>query len=192
MTSRSPTQGTSRQSRPGPASEELAVSSLALLQELEASLEQSQRALLKRDLAGIEQGTREQIGLQQALAALWASAAPAVPAVPEDQRAADPAISFGPLSFGLRESNLAPTVLAAQRRVLHLGRVQAAVLSRARQSLKMIFYLAAGPQTTYGPPTAGAIGAQQMSPAKDRETNHCQNESLISESWVNESPMSEE
>src|SRR5271170_1848410 len=45
---------------------------LALLAELEASLQASQRALLSRDVASLEQHTAEQMRLQKALAILSA------------------------------------------------------------------------------------------------------------------------
>jgi hypothetical protein len=142
------------------ASEELAASSLALVQELEVSLERSQRALLARDLRGIEQGTLEQTRLQQKLAMLWPEAASEKR---RDKNAAAVTACVGKLDVDA-------ALLAAQRRVLHLGRVQASLLARAQQSLKMISYLAAGPQTTYGPPTPGAIAAQGMYPPKSKQS----------------------
>ena len=90
---------------------------LQLLAELEGSLQVGQKALLNGDLAGMEQSTCEQARLQHALA--------------------DP---------GMRE-NLNPgakSVRDAQARVLHLGRVQAALLLRARLRLRIIANLLAG------------------------------------------------
>jgi len=127
--------------------DELAQARLAILGELESSLEASQKALLARDLEGIERETREQVRLQRALAILGAP-----DAVPVGDRAVG----------GARPQAEAPQDSAsgsAQTRVLHLARVQAALLARAQRSAKMIAHLLAGPEAPYGPSQeSGAAG----------------------------------
>ncbi|MGP0020483.1 MAG: hypothetical protein ACLPHP_18085 [Candidatus Sulfotelmatobacter sp.] len=113
----------------------MARSAGALLAELQGSLEASQRALLSHDLVGLERATSEQIGLQRSLQALRSqNGAPGTDATP-----LDPA-----LAAGLR---------AAQWRVLYLGRVQAALLTRAQRSLRMLSNLLAGPGANYAAPS---------------------------------------
>ena len=97
--------------------------SLELLGELAASLQSSQNALLSRDLAAIERGTREQKQLQQAL---WEAQAEA--------RAKD------------------QPKYAAEFRVLQLARVQLALLARAQRNLHALSHLLAGPGASYRPP----------------------------------------
>jgi hypothetical protein len=125
----------------------MARSASALLAELQASLEGSQRALLSHDLGGLERATSEQIGLQrslQALPVLWPqNGAPRPDGAPgNDGMPLDPA-----LAAGLR---------AAQWRVLYLGRVQAALLTRAQRSLRMLSNLLAGPEASYAAPDYAA------------------------------------
>jgi hypothetical protein len=136
----------------------MARSASALLAELQASLEGSQRALLSHDLGGLERGTSEQIGLQrslQALPALWSqNGAPRPDGAPGDATPLDPA-----LAAGLR---------AAQWRVLYLGRVQAALLTRAQRSLRMLSNLLAGPEASYAAPSYAAPGYAAPAPASNR------------------------
>jgi hypothetical protein len=126
---------------------ELAVASLAILRELEASLAASQKALLARDLEGITQGTREQVRLQRALGILWGKSMSA-----DEIGAPETALAT---QYGSEPDEF----VAAAQRVLYLGRVQAALLARSQQTLKMISYLVAGPNATYEPPAPKAIGA---------------------------------
>jgi hypothetical protein len=128
---------------------ELAAAALALLSELEASLRASQKALLARDAEGIEQGTREQVGLQGALARLWAQDAARPAGSDSWRRAGTPRC----------EPALAAALLAAQWRVLHLGRVQAGLLARAQRTLRMISNLLAGPEAVYGLPPGSSVPA---------------------------------
>jgi hypothetical protein len=99
--------------------------SLLLLGELEASLQSSQKALLARDLAGVERETSEQRRLHQGLEDL--GGAPV----------------FHPQS--------AAEWRAAAIRILHLGRVQLALLARTRRSLHVFSHLAQGPDASYAP-----------------------------------------
>jgi hypothetical protein len=116
----------------------------ALLGELESSLQSSQRALLARDLAGIEQHTGEQIRLRRALEILWSKNLPqASDPMPFDSMLNDP---MPYARAGASELRL------AQMRVLHLGRVQAALLARAQRRARMLSHLFAGPGASYAPP----------------------------------------
>lgn len=113
----------------------------------------SQRALLARDLEGMERGTNEQIRLQQVLAMLLASAQAADGGPGDRGRGSSQFISGQAISSEPKRGfDPDATLIAAAHRVLHLGRVQAALLTRAQLRLKWISYLAAGPQTTYEPP----------------------------------------
>jgi hypothetical protein len=107
---------------------EITQASKLLLVELEASLQASQRALLSHDVALMEQHTCEQIRLQRLLEALWS----------RRDAAHDPAFIV--------------EMRAAQMRVLHLGRVLAALLVRAQRWQSMLSNLLAGSETSYVPP----------------------------------------
>lgn len=102
---------------------------LALIQALEAGLLSSQKAILARDLAAIEQGTIHQLRLRQELEMVWA---------------------WG----GFQDDEArSPELLAAQRRVAHLGRIQIALLARSQRYLQAVARLHAGPYASYAPPT---------------------------------------
>ena len=123
-----------------------------LLGELESSLQASQKALLCCDVAGVERGTEEQIRLRESLASLWTS---------------DSSATFVPLS----EPNSAALLRAAQSRVLHLGRVQLALLARAQQSVRILANLLAGTAGDYGPSrNAGAVSSSR---SEAKEINPC-------------------
>ena len=131
---------------PGNAGATIAQASAALLCELEASLRLSQRALLQRDLPGLEQATREQIRLRCALGILWEWDATACkPAARFDGRT-QPKLS--PAESARAES--APDLRAAQQRVLQLGRIQAALLAGQQRWFTMLANLVAGPDSGYG------------------------------------------
>ncbi len=107
---------------------------MALLADLEASLADSrQQALLARDFTRFEQCTfREQIGLHRALEVMW------------------------PLSTCDLASCTA--LREAQLRVLHAGRVQAALLGRAQRWIRTLANLIAGPEANYCPHTNNTKG----------------------------------
>jgi flagellar biosynthesis/type III secretory pathway chaperone len=115
---------------------------IALLARLEISLHQSQHAVLSRDLAQLQKATGEQAELLRNLDAI------------ERQR-----------KSWNNESTRSAVVDAAER-VLHLGRVQAALLRRARQSLQTASHAMAGRQAGYIP-LAGS-GAIALLPAPPR------------------------
>ena len=125
------------------SSAEMTTARLAIVTELETSLRASQQALLTRDLDGIEQGMREQKRLERAFAILQ----PEPISNSHDRTLLPAAASCDP--------KLAGELRAAATRVLHLGRVQAALLRRARQSLTVLSNLLAGPEAGYGPPQRG-------------------------------------
>ncbi len=105
---------------------------LALLEELYASLRETQEALLQRDVSMLEQQSTRQIFLQQQLSHLTAT--------PLGDEASSPS-----------------EVLQAHARVLQLGRIQLALLRRASQSLQITSNLVQGLHSGYGP--AGAVAA---------------------------------
>jgi hypothetical protein len=111
---------------------------VALLADLENSLRSSQAALLSRDVVRIEQLASEQAELRHALSAFFDA---------PDRRIYEWEVTFS----GARGD----AVRATQARVLRIGRVQAALLRRAQQSLGTISRLLAGPQAGYGPPAGG-------------------------------------
>jgi hypothetical protein len=137
---------------------ELAAASLAILQELEASLAASQQALLARNLEAMESGIERQQRLQRALAILWGM----------NQRGGNAAMNQLKTanSLELNENTLRQPILlpkelqgdarlqAAAANILHLARVQKALLVRAQQSLRMIGHLAAGAQANYQAPAS--------------------------------------
>lgn len=143
----------------------MARAAVALLAELEASLEAGQRTLLSRDLEGLERATSEQIGLHRSLQTLRSHGAQ------NDGAQNNGAQNNGTQNNGARGNHgalgpggapgnhappldpaLAAGLLAAQWRVLYLGRVQAALLTRAQRSLRMLSNLLAGPEASYAAP----------------------------------------
>jgi hypothetical protein len=100
---------------------------LALFGQLEASLHGSRKALLARDLAGIDQGTREQRALAGKIEAVLRKGIVS---------------SAGGLQEELRQSG---------KRVLAAGRLQAALLARARRQLRVMVNMLADPSVNYGP-----------------------------------------
>ena len=135
-----------------------------LLAELEASFQVSQRALLARDVVGLEACTREQIRLRESLGILWSRAA--APAPGSDRAHSD--------------LGLAAELRSAQMRVLHLGRIQGALLARAQRWLRMVSNLLAGPEGSYAlsagtqvVPGYGRRPARGDNPGKDEERSPC-------------------
>lgn len=120
-------------------------SCLALLHQLETSLQASQRALLCGDVAGVELGTVEQRRLQAALEPLWRRN--------RNHLRSDGLQEQDAPSRSIPESatELADELRAALIRVLHLGRVQAILLGRAQRSLVVLGNLLAGAGANYGP-----------------------------------------
>jgi hypothetical protein len=125
-------------------SDELRRTRLAWMGELEASLLGSRTALLALDLAGIEQGTREQIGLIREFDALRRR----------------PPGEAGELVLAVRalelELELEKELRRCGARILEAIRLQAALLARAQYKLRVLANMAAGPSVDYGPLLAHA------------------------------------
>jgi hypothetical protein len=139
---------------------ESAQASRAVLAELEASLEASQRALLGRDVASLEQCTSEQIRLHRSLKILWSRRAdlpgshssrsgPGL-GVPGIEIPAFDIPKFDNATFDIELRD-------AQLRVLHLGRIQAALLGRAQRWLRTVSHLLAGVEQNYVLPASSQV-----------------------------------
>ncbi len=105
---------------------------------LEASLGASRKALLALDLAGIEQGTQEQVSLIHEFDAVLRRNR-ATPSTRSAERSPD----FADAS----EQEL----LRSRKRLLDAIRLQAALLARARCKLRVLANMLAGPSVGYGP-----------------------------------------
>lgn len=124
--------------------DEIAQAVLGLLTEMEASLEASQKAVLTSDGRMLENCTREQVRLYRALEPLLRLPAwPGTAGQKADKKNVRPAEPGCPPA-------LAAEVLAAQQRVRHGARVQAALLRRARQFRRILANFAAAQGATYG------------------------------------------
>jgi hypothetical protein len=128
---------------PGMGPSTLAGAGMAVLQGLESSLLTSVRALLGHDASVLDLATRDQIRLRRALEILWAW---------DGKQAGTGGHNADRLAAsGLSEEiELAADLRAAQLRVLHLGRVQAALLRREGRWLHVLASLVAGPGANYG------------------------------------------
>jgi len=109
------------------AEDDLVRCQLGLMAELEASLDASRKALLALDLAGIELGTREQIGLLRNLEAVRQRSRLACPAELEHE------------------------TRRCGHRILQAALLQSALLARARAKLRVVANMLAGQSVTYGP-----------------------------------------
>jgi hypothetical protein len=123
------------------AGNEIASASLAFLCELESSLQASQKALLTLDVAGIEQGTQEQIRLAGKLSSL-------LPEIRPDPAASAERLEMGTLPWALQwEAEMRATA----NRVLALTRLLALVLCQSQQLLTVLSNLIAGTAASYAP-----------------------------------------
>ena len=117
---------------------------LVLLSDLEASLRASHQAVLDRKVGRLEQLTAQQTSLLETLSGLSAKRIPGT----------------------------APAALrSVQKRVLHLARVQLALIRRAQQSLRAVSNVAAGSQAGYVP-LAGLPGVVLRGSAGNRGGRH--------------------
>jgi hypothetical protein len=123
--------------------------------ELEASLHRSQRALLALDLAGIERGTCEQVGLVRELHVLLRGKT----ALPANARLGENRMP----AFVASTPELKEQLRASAKRILNLARLQAALLVRARWKLRIVANMLAGTSGTYGP---GQCGMARYVPLK--------------------------
>jgi hypothetical protein len=107
---------------------------LQLLADLASSLEASGHALLCGDVGQLERFTVEQ-------ALLWARILPLAEA--DDKRAHNAGVQ--------PHAGARPVLLASQERILHLARVQQALLRRAGQRSRILANLLAGTDSDYEP-----------------------------------------
>ena len=116
-----------------------------LLEKLEESIVRGCGALLKLDLEGIENGTREQLQLLQQFAEVRPWLAEAVGASAKS-------------SSEIAEQGTADArrLKVAALRVIHATRVQLALLARAQRKLRVVAHMLAGPGACYLPPSHGA------------------------------------
>jgi hypothetical protein len=124
--------------------DELGQAILLVLRQLEASLEASQAAVLAREVEGIERHTEEQMRLSRALTILYGES------TFHAHQQHHPASDF-PAALPRMTTRLAADLRAAEKRVLQLTRVQAALLGRAQRFLRILTNLVAGPGASYGP-----------------------------------------
>jgi hypothetical protein len=117
---------------------------LALITQIENGLHATQNALLSRNVEDLERATQELRRLQGQLKQLVDGGC---------ERGSSSILEGGvfPLSPTTDIRQLAREVRIAQARALHLGRVQIALLERAKRSLTVISYLIAGRAASYGP-----------------------------------------
>jgi hypothetical protein len=117
---------------------------LALMGELEASLDASRKSLLALNLTGIELGTREQVGLLRNLEAVLrrSMAAPGREKQPTEDRT-QAWLAYAP--------ELEDETRRCCHRILQAARLQAALLARARAKLRVVANMLAGQSVTYGP-----------------------------------------
>ena len=125
------------------------LASLALLAELENSLQSGQKALLALDISAIEASTAQQVRLTREIhihPSPRTSLSLSQNERGEGQRGEDH--RFAELSS---EPWLSPELHAAALRVLQLARVQAALLRRTQRLLTVLSNLRADPGEAYGP-----------------------------------------
>jgi hypothetical protein len=125
-----------------PEGESLRTTLLVLMHELEASLQGSRQALLALDLAGIERGTCDQLGLIGKMGGLWQQSAAVAASGAREAKAPD---------FRSYPSELGEEFIRSRNRILDALRLQAALLRRARRKLCVLANMLAGPTASYGP-----------------------------------------
>ncbi len=133
---------------------------LQWMRELESSLQVSRKALLALDLAGIEQGTREQVRLIGALeGVLQRSAAP--PETPErstenpadnpvqNQAAQNQAVQNRASGWPAGGAELEEELRRRGGRIREAARLQLALLARSRCKMRILANMLAGPRANY-------------------------------------------
>jgi hypothetical protein len=136
----------------GEPADEAGAAFLAWMEQLEASLLGSHRALLALDLAGIERGTCEQAALLRKL-----TAKKLIGKFGMVRRQSGDAVFHLPghaveLGRELRRSGT---------RVLAAARLQSALLARAQTKLRVLANMLAGPSVDYGPLLARQAGGRR-------------------------------
>jgi hypothetical protein len=123
---------------------------LALMRRMQASLFGSRKALLSLDLAGIEQGTREQVELSMKLEE-------------EIGRAGALADNMGFTARAPKlESELDKDLRHCEHEVLQALRLQSALLVRARSRLRVLSNMLAGTSVNYGPPLTRSVALPRV------------------------------
>lgn len=123
---------------------ELLQACLALMRGLETSLQGSRKALLVLDLAGLERGTCEQIGLVRELALIQMAHVASLAPGREPVQAGIPAASG--YDSGMKEE-----FRRSGNRILQATRLHAALLARVQRKLCILAHVVAGPSAPYGP-----------------------------------------
>lgn len=137
---------------------------LAWLSALEVSFERSQRALRALDLAGIERGTSEQIGLIRKLDATCGEGAERLA---KDRTGAEQ--EFDAELAGDLKRELKKEIHRSAQRILQALRLQAALLARGNAKLRVLENMLAAPGVPYGDWLArGRAGARVAPPATGR------------------------
>jgi hypothetical protein len=146
--------------------ERFAPERLQLLQDLETSLQGSRRALLALDLAAIEQGTREQVGLVRELQG-FSERKLRIETAPEIESAEIKATGIKAAEIEIAGTKIVEDIRRAEQAVLQAARVQAALLARAQRKLRILANMLAGPSLHYqclfaqpNVPTAVVYGTQ--------------------------------
>jgi len=136
----------------------------ALLLLIEASLKGSRKALLALDLAGIESGTSDQVGLLREFDALlerrraWVAVGSAEPPAPGSK---------------VRPPEPEEELQRSQNRISDALRLQAALLVRARSKLRILANMLAGPTVSYGPLMAQAGGLARLTWQREERSDSC-------------------
>lgn len=148
-----------------PTGAELARMRLAVMRELQTSLSGSQTALLALDLAGIEQGTREQVDLSHRLGCgiaqerAWLAKGRRRTGEQLARGGADTEIvDTKIIATEIIETEIEEELRQGERRVWEALRLQSALLARARAKLRVLSNILAGPSANYSPPAMPAGG----------------------------------
>jgi len=128
--------------------ERFSLERLQLLRDLEASLGGSRQALLALDLAGIEQGTREQVGLVRELQKYPEMRMPR-PRLGQTGKRREGGTQETGAEVPTWSREMAEDVRRCEEAVLQAARVQAALLARARRKLRILANMLAGPSLNY-------------------------------------------
>jgi hypothetical protein len=139
---------------------------VVLMGALEASLQRSRKALLALDLAEIEAGTSDQVGLLREFDALLQRGRAAALAAdrPAELRGSDLPARSPELDEELRRS---------QNRILDCLRLQAALLKRTQSKLRVLANMLAGPTVSYGPFRAREGGLGGLNSRQEERSDSC-------------------
>jgi hypothetical protein len=130
-------------------------SKIALIAEVENAFRALQSALLSRNLEGLRQATRELAGGHEKLNSFEYL---------NSRKGESQGSEFqGNDTSGSRER--VAELRQAERRILQLGRVQAALLGRAQKSLVTLTNMLAGSEIIYGPPARNCTLPMKDTPA---------------------------